>query len=70
MAELFEQVLGLCREAGLVSVGVITVDGTKVHGERVDGISNLDYGQLLGRSSRRRSGSTAGGRAVRGCAWR
>ncbi len=30
VAELFDDVLGLCREAGLVSVGVITIDGTKV----------------------------------------
>src|SRR5947209_4876311 len=30
IAELFDDVLGLCREAGLVSVGVITIDGTKV----------------------------------------
>jgi transposase len=30
IAELFEEVLGLCREAGLVSVGVITIDGTKI----------------------------------------
>jgi transposase len=30
IAELFDDVLGLCREAGLVSVGVITVDGTKI----------------------------------------
>jgi len=30
IAELFDQVLGLCREAGLVSVGVIMVDGTKI----------------------------------------
>ena len=30
LAELFDQVLGLCREAGLVSVGVIMVDGTKI----------------------------------------
>ena len=30
IAELFDQVLGLCKEAGLVSVGVIMVDGTKV----------------------------------------
>jgi transposase len=30
IAELFGDVLGLCREAGLVSVGVITVDGTKI----------------------------------------
>jgi Transposase DDE domain len=29
-AELFDQVLGLCREAGLVSVGVVMIDGTKV----------------------------------------
>ncbi len=28
--ELFDDVLGLCREAGLVSVGVITIDGTKL----------------------------------------
>jgi hypothetical protein len=28
--ELFDEVLGLCREAGLVSVGVITIDGTKI----------------------------------------
>src|SRR5947209_16081265 len=30
LAELFDAVLGLCREAGLVSVGVITIDGTKI----------------------------------------
>lgn len=30
IAELFDDVLALCREAGLVSVGVITIDGTKV----------------------------------------
>jgi hypothetical protein len=30
IAELFDGVLGLCREAGLVSVGVITIDGTKI----------------------------------------
>jgi transposase len=30
IAELFDDVLGLCREAGLVSVGVIAVDGTKI----------------------------------------
>jgi transposase len=30
IAELFDAVLGLCREAGLVSVGVITIDGTKI----------------------------------------
>jgi transposase len=30
VAELFDDVLGLCREAGLVSIGVITIDGTKI----------------------------------------
>ena len=30
IAGLFDDVLGLCREAGLVSVGVITIDGTKI----------------------------------------
>src|SRR5438477_3712367 len=30
VAGLFDDVLGLCREAGLVSVGVITIDGTKI----------------------------------------
>jgi len=30
ICELFDEVLGLCREAGLVSVGVITIDGTKI----------------------------------------
>ena len=30
IAELFDDVLGLCREAGLVSVGVITIDGSKL----------------------------------------
>ncbi len=30
IGELFDDVLGLCREAGLVSVGVITIDGTKI----------------------------------------
>ena len=30
IAELFDDVLKLCGEAGLVSVGVITIDGTKI----------------------------------------
>src|SRR5687767_2007600 len=31
LADLFGEVLGLCAEAGLVEVGVIAIDGTKVH---------------------------------------
>ncbi len=30
LGEPFVQVLGLCREAGLVSVGVLAIDGTKI----------------------------------------
>jgi transposase len=30
IAELFDDVLGICREAGLVSVGVVTIDATKI----------------------------------------
>jgi transposase len=46
LGELFEEVLGLCREAGLVSVGVIAVDGTKVRANAsMD--ANRSYGQLV-----------------------
>src|SRR5215216_7649676 len=31
LAELFGEVLAICAEAGLVQVGVIAIDGTKVH---------------------------------------
>jgi hypothetical protein len=31
LGELFGEVLGLCAEAGLAPVGVIAIDGTKVH---------------------------------------
>ena len=45
LAELFSGVLGLCKEAGLVNVGVIAIDGTKVHAN-ASHHSNLDYEQL------------------------
>jgi transposase len=45
LADLFGSVLSLCREAGLVKVGVIAIDGTKVHAN-ASHHSNLDYGQL------------------------
>lgn len=45
LAELFSEVLGLCRESGLVKVGVIAIDGTKVHAN-ASHHSNLDYEQL------------------------
>jgi hypothetical protein len=45
LADLFSDVLGLCREAGLVKVGVIAIDGTKLHAN-ASHHSNLDYEQL------------------------
>src|SRR6201995_2186225 len=43
--ELFDDVLGLCREAGLVSVGGITIDGTKIK-EDAAMDQNLTYSGL------------------------
>src|ERR1022692_3090581 len=45
LAGLFSEVLGLCRESGLVKVGVIAIDGTKIHAN-ASHHSNLDYDQL------------------------
>jgi hypothetical protein len=44
-ADLFSDVLVLCREAGLVKVGVIAIDGTKLHAN-ASHHANLDYRQL------------------------
>src|SRR5947208_8202164 len=46
ICELFDAVLGLCREAGLVSVGVITINGTKIKASAsMD--QNRDYRELV-----------------------
>jgi transposase len=45
LAGLFGEVLALCAEAGLVEVGVIAIDGTKVHANASQH-SNRDYEQL------------------------
>jgi hypothetical protein len=45
LAGLFGDVLSLCREAGLVKVGVIAIDGTKVHAN-ASNHSNRDYEQI------------------------
>lgn len=45
IAELFDDVLGLCREAGLVSVGVIAIDGTKIKASAAMD-QNRDYRQI------------------------
>src|SRR3954452_20184933 len=45
LAELFSEVLALCAEAGLVSVGVIAIDGTKVHANASERATR-DYEQI------------------------
>ena len=45
LAELFTQVLGLCAKAGLVSVGTIALDGTRIVANAADS-ANRTYAQL------------------------
>jgi len=45
LGELFGEVLTLCADAGLATVGVIAVDGTKVHAN-ANRDRTMDYGQL------------------------
>ncbi len=45
LSELFGEVLVLCQEAGMVSVGVVAVDGTKVHAN-ASNMCNVDYRRL------------------------
>src|SRR5205823_14601641 len=53
VAELFGDVLSLCRQAGLVKVGVIAIDGTKDARERFASLKSRLTSRSLGRSSRR-----------------
>jgi transposase len=45
LGDLFGQVLALCADGGMVSVGVIAVDGTKVHAN-ASRDQNLDHEQI------------------------
>ena len=45
LAGLFGEVLKLCRAAGMVNVGLIAVDGTKVHAS-ASNMANRDYRQI------------------------
>ena len=45
LAELFSAVLGLCARAGLVESGVISIDGTKMHGN-ASREQNVDYDRI------------------------
>jgi transposase len=66
MAGLFGEVLILCARSGLVGVGVIAVDGAKVHANAARD-ANLDYEQL----AREILEEAKGGRRGRGRAlWR
>lgn len=57
LGELFGQVLGLCADAGLVSVGVIALDGSRSRPPRLTGRSAATS-RSRQRSSRRPAGST------------
>ena len=68
LAGLFGEVLGLCAETGLARVGIVAVDGTKLHANasrdaRLRAARRRDFGRA-GR------GRSRGGRAHRWRAWR
>jgi transposase len=46
LAGLFSSVLGLCKAAGLVKVGLIAIDGTKIHAN-ASHHSNLEYDHVV-----------------------
>jgi hypothetical protein len=52
LGDLFGQVLGLCAEAGLVEVGVVAVDGTKL-AAAASNHSNRSYEQIAESSETR-----------------
>ncbi len=72
IAGLFGEVLTLCVRSGLVQVGVIAVDGTKIHANAARD-ANLDYEQLAreiveeAKPSTRRRMSASGKRAGTSC---
>ena len=64
LGELFGEVLALCAESGLVRVGVIAVDGTKVAANAAVQATR-DYEQIARDPRRGRRGRRRGGRALR-----
>jgi hypothetical protein len=48
LAELFGSVLCLCAKAGLVSAGVVAIDGTKLHAD-ASCEANSDYERIAGK---------------------
>ncbi len=69
LAELFSGVLRLCKQAGLVKVGVIAIDGTKVHAN-ASHHSNLDYEQLVREILKEAGDLDAAEDGLYGDAWR
>src|SRR4051794_3025902 len=69
LADVFSEVLALCAEAGLVRVGGIAVDGTKVHANAAPQATR-DYEQIARAPRGGRRGRRRGGRALRRCARR
>ncbi len=65
LGELFTEVLALCEEAGLVEVGVISIDGTKIRANASRGANRTDE-KLVADVLKDRP---VGGRAVRSRAW-
>ena len=57
LGELFGSVLALCAKAGLVSTGVVAIDGTKL-AANASREANLDYERMPARSSPRRRRQT------------
>jgi transposase len=69
LGELFTAVLALCDEAGLVEVGVISVDGVKIRANASRG-ANRSYEKLVADNSEGGGGDrSVGGRAVRCGSW-
>ena len=65
LAGLFSEVLGCAREAGMASVGVVAVDGTKLHAN-ASRDANLDYEQIASEILEEAAEIDArGGRALR-----
>jgi transposase len=68
LAELFVQVLALCRRAGLVRLGHVAVDGTKLRAN-ASKHKAMSYGRM-GRTRRRGRGLAGAGRECRCCGGR
>src|SRR3954464_12392242 len=65
LGEVFSGVLGLCARAGLASVGVVAIDGTKMSGQRIDQRQPRFRSDRARHPRRGRRDRSARGRALR-----